>query len=161
MCASCFAAVISAKVFVYLQWETVANIFFGLFALVWFIVRWFFYSYNILHSAYAFAYRDIIVPITEAGSYHGISADVWYWVWVVWFGFLCLLLVLHIYWGFLIVKMVIKALGDGNVEKDIRSDSEGEEDGAAEEDEEPKKPLEASTTDATTKPRRRRAPKAE
>jgi len=78
-------------------------------------------------------------------------------VWVVWFGFLCLLLVLHVYWGVLIVKMVVKALGDGNVEKDIRSDSEGEEDDVAEEGEEPKKPLEASAS----KPRRRRAPKAE
>ncbi|KAF4037144.1 TLC domain [Phytophthora infestans] len=148
----------TAKVFVYLQWETVANVFFGLFALVWFLVRWFFYSYNILHSAYSFAYQDIIAPITEAGSFHGISAPVWYWVWVIYFGFLCLLLVLHIYWGVLIVKMVIKALGDGNVEKDIRSDSEGEEDEAVEK--EPKKSLETTVADATM-PRRRRAPKAE
>ncbi|GMF46886.1 unnamed protein product [Phytophthora fragariaefolia] len=148
-------------VFVYLQWETVANTFFGLFALVWFLVRWFFYSYNILHSVYIYAYSDIIAPITEAGSFHGIDASVWYWTWIVWFGFLCVLLVLHVYWGLLIVKMVIKALGDGNVEKDIRSDSEGEEDAAEEEDEEPKKLLEATSTDSAAKPRRRRAPKAE
>ncbi|RQM16834.1 hypothetical protein KXD40_005926 [Peronospora effusa] len=146
----------TAKVFVYLQWETVANVFFGLFALVWFIVRWFFYSYNILHSAYAFAYRDLIVRIIEAGSFAGIEAYVWYWTWIIWLGFLCLLLVLHVYWGILIVQMVIKALGDGNVEKDIRSDSEGEKD--VEEVEKPKKLLEASDTSNL---KHRRAPKAE
>ncbi|CAI5743845.1 unnamed protein product [Peronospora destructor] len=143
----------TAKVFVYLQWETVANVFFGLFVLVWFFMRWFFYSYNILHSTYAFAYRDIIVPITEAGSFAGIEASVWYWTWIIWFGVLCLLLVLHVYWGILIVKMVIKALGEGNVEKDIRSGSEGEKD-----EEKPKKLLEASES---SNRRRRRAPKAE
>ncbi|CAH0480683.1 unnamed protein product [Peronospora belbahrii] len=114
----------TAKVFVYLQWETAANVFFGLFALVWFVVRWFFFSYNILHSVYANAYRDIVVPITKAGSYHGIDA-----------------------------QMVVKALNDGSVEKDIRSESEGEE-----EEEQPKKLLEASET---SNPRRRRAPKAD
>ncbi|RLN56304.1 hypothetical protein BBJ29_006579 [Phytophthora kernoviae] len=118
----------TGKVFVYLQWETVANILFGIFALVWFAVRWFFYSYNILHGAYVFAYRDIIAPIQEAGSFHGVDASVWYWAWVIWFGFLCMLLVLHVYWGVLIVKMIIRVLGDGNVEKDIRSDSESEQD---------------------------------
>lgn len=147
----------TAKVFVYLQWETVANIFFGIFALVWFIVRWFFFSYNILHSAYVYAYRDIVVSILDAGSFHDIDASVWYWAYVIWVGFLFLLEILHIYWGLLIVKMVVKALGDGNVEKDIRSDSEGEEDEA--EEEEPKKPVEASAE--PSKPRRRRAPKAE
>lgn len=142
----------SAKVFVYLQWETVANILFGLFALMWFIVRWFFYSYNILHSAYVFAYRDIVVPILKAGSFHGVDASLWYWVWVVFFGFLCLLLVLHIYWGILIVKMVIKALDEGNVEKDIRSESEGEV-----EEDQPSK----TNVAVPPEPRRRRAPKAE
>ncbi|RLN37812.1 hypothetical protein BBJ28_00016507, partial [Nothophytophthora sp. Chile5] len=106
----------TAKVFVYLGWENLANMFFGTFALMWFVVRWGFYSYNILHSAYAYAYSDIVVHILEAGSYRDIDANVWYWVWIVWFGFLCLLLVLHIYWGLLIVKMVVKVLGDGNVE---------------------------------------------
>uniref|UniRef100_A0AAV1V5N7 TLC domain-containing protein n=1 Tax=Peronospora matthiolae TaxID=2874970 RepID=A0AAV1V5N7_9STRA len=144
----------TAKVFVYLQWETVANIFFGLFALVWFLLRWFFYSYNILHSAYAFAYRDIVASIMEVGSYRGIDASVWYATWVVWFGFLCLLLALHVYWGVLIVKMVIKALDDGNVEKDIRSDSEDEQ---VEEKED--KQLQGESAIST--PRRRRAPKAE
>ncbi|CEG39846.1 ceramide synthase 4-like [Plasmopara halstedii] len=145
----------TAKIFVYLQWETVANILFGLFALLWFIVRWFFYSHNILHSAYAFAYRDIVASIMEAGTFHGFDAPVWYWVWAVFFGFLCLLLVLHIYWGFLIIKMVIKAVGDGNVEKDIRSDSEDEE-----KKEESIEPLDANIAGAA-KPQRRRTPRAE
>ncbi|TDH67759.1 hypothetical protein CCR75_005334 [Bremia lactucae] len=146
----------TAKVFVYLQWETVANIFFGLFALVWYVVRWFFYSYNILHSSYAYAYRDIVASIMEAGSYHGINAPVWFWTYVVFFGFLCLLLVLHVYWGVLIFKMAMKAMGDGNVEKDIRSDSEDEEGS-----EEPQRPAGEPAVGDVSKPRRRRAPKVE
>ena len=119
-------------------------------------MRWVFYSYNILHSAYAFAYRDIIVPITEAGSFAGIKPSKWYWTWIIGFGFLCLLLVLHVYWGILIVKMVVKALGDGNLKKDIRSGSEGEED--EENEKKLKKLLEVSET---SNRRRRRAPRAE
>ncbi|KAI9905618.1 hypothetical protein PsorP6_013449 [Peronosclerospora sorghi] len=142
----------TAKVFVFLQWETLANVFFGLFALMWFLVRWFFYAYNILHSTYLYGHQDIVAPITKAGSFHGIRATTWYWVWIVWFGVLCLLLVLHVYWGFLIVKMVLKALTDGNVEKDIRSESEGEE------TDESMKPLHVSETSNT---RRRRTPKTE
>ncbi|CAI5737460.1 unnamed protein product [Peronospora destructor] len=145
--------VIAAKVFVYLKWETVAKS-----------------SLVSLHSCISSCAGSFIrttfctVPVrlhtailscrsTEAGSFAGIEASVWYWTWIIWFGFLCLLLVLHIYWGILIVKMVIKALGESNIEKDIRSGSEGEE-----EEEKPKKLFETSET---TNRRHRRAPRAE
>lgn len=149
----------AAKFFVYLEEETIANIFFGLFALVWFVVRWFFYAHNILRSVYYEAYESIIVRIQAEGVFYGIDATVWYYVWCGFFAFLSLLLVLHIYWGVLIVKMVSKALNSGNVEKDIRSDSESEED-----DEEVVKQPKAQAESAEPvdgKPKRRRAPKAE
>lgn len=146
----------TAKFFVYLEHELIANITFGLFALVWFVVRWYFFATNILLSVYYNAYDQIIVRIFDAGVFYGIEAHVWYYVWCGFFSFLALLLVLHIYWGVLIVRMVVKALGDGNVEKDIRSDSEDEgEDHKVDSGSKP------STPTSDGKPKRRRAPKAE
>lgn len=143
----------------YLEWETTANILFGTFALAWFVVRWGYYSYNILWSVHTLGWNTLLVPILEAGSFHGFSAQTWYWIYMVFLGFLSLLLVLHVYWGVLIVKMVVKALGDGNVEKDIRSESEGE----ADDDDEiiPTKDASSKADSHSAKPKRRRAPKAE
>ncbi|GLD96095.1 hypothetical protein PINS_up004773 [Pythium insidiosum] len=147
----------TAKIFVYLNWETTANILFGIFAVVWFIVRWAFYGYNILYSVYTEAYDSIVEPILKNGSYGGYPSSVWYWFWVVFSSFLGLLLVLHIFWGVLIVKMIVRSLQVGAVEKDIRSDSEA--------DEEDEEPVQATTTAATApdsgKVKRRRAPKAD
>lgn len=148
---------IIAKIFVYLEWETIANILFGTFAVVWFIVRWGYYSYNILWSVYTLGWTELILPIVEAGGSQGLSAQTWHWIYMGFLSFLSLLLVLHVYWGVLIVKMVVKALGDGNVEKDIRSESEGEADG----DDEIIPTKEAASKADMAKPKRRRAPKAE
>lgn len=156
----------TGKVFVYMQWETVSNVMFGVFALVWFLVRWVFYSYNVVHGAYAYGFSDIVAPILEAGSFQGINANVWYWAWVGYVGFLGALLALHVYWGVLIVRMIVKVLGDGNVEKDIRSDSETEEDDEEEEEEVEHANDEEALSKALESPedavavRRRRAPQA-
>jgi len=151
----------SAKVFVYSDNETVANILFGTFAVVWFIVRWGFYSHNILYSVYTHAWNEIVQLSIEKGSYLGVMPSTWIRLWFIFFGFLLLLLVLHIYWGILIVKMVAKALSDGNVEKDIRSDSEGEDDEKDERDEQDEGSASDSAPVSNGKPKRRRAPKAE
>lgn len=153
----------TAKLFVYMESELIANILFGTFAVVWFIVRWYFYATNILYSAYRYGYDDIVQVAIDKGSMYGIEASTWYATWVVSVGFLALLLVLHVYWGVLIVKMVIKAVGDGNVEKDIRSDSEDEDDKNEEEDDgTASDSAGASITPASNgKVKRRRAPKAE
>jgi hypothetical protein len=149
---------------VYLEWELLANLFFGTFALVWFLVRWGVFGYNILWSVYTIAFDDIIVPIQQKGSYMGMPANTWWWFWCIFLVFLGILFLLHIFWGVLIVKMVAKTLQDGNVEKDIRSDSE--DDGKDDEKKvvEPSKPTSAATAttngDAKPKPRRR-TPKAE
>lgn len=155
----------TAKVFVYLEWELPANIFFGTFALMWFVVRWGVFGYNILWPVYTIAFDDIIVPIQQKGSYMDMPAVTWWWFWCIFLMFLCILFVLHIFWGVLIVKMVAKTLQDGNVEKDIRSDSEPEDDDKENKKAaEPTKPTPAATAttngDAKPKPRRR-APKAE
>jgi hypothetical protein len=149
-----------AKIFVYLEWENLANVFFGIFALVWYIVRWGFYSYNILYSVYVYAYLDIVEPIfsqhesknLRAG---GLSPNTWWWLWQIFSGFLVLLFILHLYWGYLIGRMVLKALSDGNVEKDIRSESEDEAPSMISEKDH------KSPSIGQTKTRRRRAPKAE
>lgn len=151
----------SAKVFVYMESELVANILFGTFALAWFVVRWFYYSKNILYSVYVYAWADLVQPAIAQGELFGMDAGTWYKLYLAFFGFLALLLVLHIYWGVLIVRMVVKALGDGNVEKDIRSDSEDES--AKIEDESMAKiaSADAANGGGGLKAKRRRAPKAE
>lgn len=160
----------TAKIFVYLQWETVANIFFGTFAITWYIVRWGFYSYNILYAVYTEGWNSIIVPTQAKGGIGGIPGPMWYWIWLGFFSFLSLLLVLHVYWGYLIFRMIINTLQQGNVEKDIRSDSEAEDESdvvsksaKAEVQEESDASFSAASGDEakTSKPRRRRAPKAE
>ena len=40
---------------------------------------------------------------------------------------LCALQVMHIFWFYMIVKMIVKALGAGGVQEDYRSDDEDEE----------------------------------
>lgn len=144
--------------------ELLANILFGTFAIVWFIVRWYFYSKNILYSVYTYGWDDIVQPAINKGTMHGISASSWHALWVVFFGFLLLLLVLHVYWGVLIVKMVIKALGDGNVEKDIRSDSEDEDEKIEQTEEDDGTASDSAAASiapaSNIKVKRRRAPKA-
>lgn len=81
----------------------------------------------------------------DGKSYHGADAAFWYNMWVGFVCFLSILLVLHIYWGILIFQMVIKTLNAGVVEKDIRSDSEDEQEDLIDEMTQPlkSKPIEA------------------
>lgn len=151
----------TAKVFVYLEIELVANILFGTFAVVWFIVRWYYYSQNILYGVYVYGWGNIVQPAIDQGSLLGIAAVTWVRLFYIFFGFLLLLLVLHIYWGVLIVKMVAKALGDGNVEKDIRSDSEDESAKLVDDDGASDAPVGSTPQNGDAKPKRRRAPKAD
>ena len=48
--------------------------------------------------------------------------------WYVFAVLLCVLQVLHLYWGFLIIRMIVKLFAAGEVEGDVReSDEEDEE----------------------------------
>nr|CCA16736.1 dicarboxylate/amino acid:cation (Na or H) symporter (DAACS) family protein putative [Albugo laibachii Nc14]CCA21839.1 dicarboxylate/amino acid:cation (Na or H) symporter (DAACS) family protein putative [Albugo laibachii Nc14] len=117
----------TAKLFVYTEKELLSNIFFGSFALSWYILRWGFYPYSFLYSAYGKGYESIVGKMEEGKIYHGGDMAFWYKMWLIFVSFLSILLVLHIYWGILIFQMVIRTLNAGVVQKDIRSDSEGEE----------------------------------
>ena len=117
----------TAKIFVYLDYKVAADVFFGTFALVWYIVRWGFFAHNIIRSVYYTAYDELVVNIYKKNGFMNQPPQAWYGVWVFFLSFLCLLLILHIYWGYLIGVMVYRAVVAGKVEKDIRSDSEDDE----------------------------------
>ncbi|DBA04156.1 TPA: hypothetical protein N0F65_004264 [Lagenidium giganteum] len=147
----------TAKIAVYLEWETVSNILFAIFAVTWYAVRWGFFFVNIISAVYTYGWDQIVVMIYNQGGYGGYSANSWYWVWFVFSALMDLLLVLHIYWGYLIFVMIAKTLKSGNVEKDIRSDSESE--AVEEEDKAAPVPSSSDEASASGKPKRRRAPK--
>lgn len=142
----------TAKICVYLEWKTASDVLFGIFALVWYIVRWGFFTHNIILGVYYNCYDTLIVSIYEQNGLFGLPPQVWYAAWTFGLSLLVLLLILHVYWGYLIGRMIVKALTAGTVEKDIRSDSESDDD--------TKKPAEKEKTKDPVR-RRRRAPKAE
>ncbi|TMW57495.1 hypothetical protein Poli38472_003420 [Pythium oligandrum] len=144
----------TAKIFMYVPCGPMADIFFALFAIVWFIMRWFVYAKYIIYAVHTEGWNSIVVPIQKAGGMGAFSADTWYWFYIFFFSFLSLLLALHVVWGYMIVKMVIRSLQEGKADRDIRSDSEAED-----EDDKPVAKKAEPATDSKVK--RRRAPKAE
>lgn len=114
----------TAKIFVYLDYKIAADVFFGLFAIVWYIVRWGFYGHSIVWSVYNTAYEALVIQIYNSNGFVNQSPEFWYGIWVCFLSFLSLLQILHVYWGYLIGVMVYRAVVVGKVEKDIRSDSD-------------------------------------
>jgi len=117
----------TAKIFVYLDWKVLADVMFGIFAVVWYIARWWFYATNIVFGVYYDSYEQVLLKIYEEGGYGGYSSNAWFMIYVSFNVLLMTLLALHIYWGYLIGVMVLRALLTGEVEKDIRSESEPED----------------------------------
>jgi hypothetical protein len=115
----------SAKICVYLQWTLASNVLFGLFAVTWYLVRWGFYTHNILYAVYFYGYKDVVSPMLMNDAKQKTFIHGAYWAFIL---FLTVLLLLQIYWGILIGKMVLQTFQMGNVSKDIRSDSEEEMD---------------------------------
>lgn len=148
----------TAKIFLYTKYQLLSDITFGLFAIVWYALRWYFFTVNIVASVYHYGYTDFVLKSMEGDGLDiagvVLSSTFCYSVWFVNVSFLATLLLLHVYWGTLIGKMVIKALAEGSVDKDIRSDSEDE-------DEEEKTKSKTEVKKNTTTKRRKRAPKAE
>lgn len=107
--------------------DAVVNIIFASFAASWYILRWGIYSYNILYSVYTEAHYSILSNPKLVERLANNDVSTWHHIWIVFLILLSSLLVLHVYWGVLIARMVLKAMNAGNVEKDIRSDSESEE----------------------------------
>lgn len=107
----------SAKVFNYISktpgsdWsKPVCDVLFGTFAVTFFVTRLIFFPRHILYSV-----------IFTAHSLYGFSTP--YFIFAV---MLTILQLLHIFWFYLIARMVYQLIFTHHVEKDIRSDDEEE-----------------------------------
>eukprot|EP00062_Callorhinchus_milii_P026610 gi/632988923/ref/XP_007883370.1/ PREDICTED: ceramide synthase 5-like [Callorhinchus milii] len=106
-----------AKMANYAKWQRLCNTFFLLFAVVFIVTRLIIYPIKSVRSVFYESW-EIIGPFR------------------IW-GFINLLLltlqVMHIYWSYLIIRMVFKAFHKGKVSKDDRSDV----DSSSEEEDQP------------------------
>ena len=102
----------AAKMCKYCKNEIGANVFFVTFTLSWLLLRLIYYPFFCIRSA-------IWVSIEVMGKppeYHTIFIIC-----------LCSLQVMHVFWFYMIVKMIFKALGAGGVQEDYRSDDEDDD----------------------------------
>ncbi|GAA0141824.1 transferase [Lithospermum erythrorhizon] len=100
-----------AKVFKYSEKEFGASIFFGLFAISWFILRLIFFPFWVIRSTSY--YLCEVLNLSE--SYHTA-------LYYIFNTMLLTLLVFHIYWWILINAMIMRQLkNSGKVGEDIRS----------------------------------------
>ncbi|XP_010609388.1 ceramide synthase 3 isoform X2 [Fukomys damarensis] len=100
----------SAKMFSYAGWKKTCNILFLIFTVVFFITRFIIFPFWILHCT-------LIMPLYYLEpffSYIFLNLQ------------LLLLQALHVYWGYLILKMIKKYIFQKDC-KDVRSDNEEEE----------------------------------
>ncbi|KAM4826469.1 ceramide synthase 3 isoform 1-T2 [Thomomys bottae] len=112
----------SAKMFSYAGWKKTCNGLFFIFSLVFFISRFIIYPFWILHCT-------IILPL------HYLNP---FFPYILLNLQLILLQILHLYWGYLILKMLNRCIFMENMQ-DVRSDDEEEEE-VEDEEEEAKNP---------------------
>ncbi|XP_060797082.1 ceramide synthase 2 [Neoarius graeffei] len=101
----------SAKIFNYAKWEKTCNSIFVLFAAVFMVTRLVIFPFWIIHCTWV--YPPDYYPVFF--GYYFLNA------------MLVILLMLHVFWAYLILRMVKKFLF-GSLTKDERSDNEEEED---------------------------------
>lgn len=97
------------SLFYYKPGSMVCNIMLVLFNVLWFVARLYLFP-RLVYTTFApgnFPYN--IYPL--------------YWVMLT---FCCLLIVLHVLWSFMIIKLDIRTFKKGQIDRDIRSSSEGE-----------------------------------
>lgn len=102
----------AAKMCKYCKNELGANLFFVTFTLSWLLLRLMYYPLFCIRSA-------IWVSIEVMGrppEYHNIFIFC-----------LCALQIMHVFWFYMIVQMIFKALGAGGVQDDYRSDDEDDD----------------------------------
>lgn len=104
-CADIFLE--AAKMAKYSGYQKVCDFIFAIFTVLWILTRLGVYPFWIIRSTSIDA--PTIVPMFPA--------------YYIFNGLLCLLLVLHIFWTILILKIAYKALNSGQMEGDIRSSS--------------------------------------
>ncbi|CAB3220224.1 unnamed protein product [Arctia plantaginis] len=97
----------SAKAAKYANYQRFCDVVFALFAIVWIITRLGFYPFYIIWSTWFRA--PMLGPIFPA--YYLFN------------GLLCLLLLLHLVWTWLILQVAYKSIGSGQMDGDIRSSS--------------------------------------
>jgi hypothetical protein len=104
----------SGKVKAHALSRTICDVFFGMFAIMFFVTRLVLYPRFILYS--------VLVEARE------VFGQVWVGFWVF-AGLLTVLQCLHVFWFYLIGKMIVKLVIDKKVEKDVReSDDEDSDD---------------------------------
>lgn len=103
-CADIFLE--AAKMAKYSGYQKICDVIFALFTVIWISTRLGFYPYIIYNTS---VIAPTMVPMFPA--------------YYIFNGLLILLLVLHIFWTYLILKIAYKALNAGQMEGDIRSSS--------------------------------------
>jgi hypothetical protein len=98
-----------AKLTKYMDLKVLPDIIFVLFALSFLVTRLIIFPGRVIHSCFADYWE------TSEKGFHSLVY------------FLCVLVCLHCYWMFLILRMIYKFIAVGEVEKDIRSESEVDE----------------------------------
>ena len=91
-----------------------ADVFFALFAAVFLITRNYIFPVYVISSLYVYGYYEDGTELPRGHAYIKWNA----------FYALCILEILHIYWGFLILKMVKVAIFSNGVQDDIRNEHE-------------------------------------
>lgn len=99
-----------AKLFNYMKMSTLCDVTFSIFALAFFIGRLVMYPWRVIYVA-------IVLGSEQVGIWRG---------WYIFVGLLFVLQILHIFWFYTIACMVYSFVATGNVEKDVREETESE-----------------------------------
>ncbi|KAI5172522.1 very-long-chain ceramide synthase [Nematocida sp. LUAm3] len=101
----------AAKITVYLGYQSLGNVLFLIFSIMFIVPRIFIYAYMIIIPGYFFLF--------EYGSH--LLVPIW--------GLLIAVLLLNSYWSVLILRMLLEFLSRGKVDKDIRDTPQGNQKG--------------------------------
>ncbi|XP_029466661.1 ceramide synthase 4 isoform X2 [Rhinatrema bivittatum] len=113
-----------AKMFNYTKWKRVCDVLFIFFALIFIITRLILLPSRVIYSTYYYS-MEIFQPFF---GYYFFNA------------LLMILQLLHVFWAYLILRMVYRFTFVGTIEKDVRSDAEESDDIiSANEEEKPRK----------------------
>lgn len=99
-----------AKLFNYLKLGTLCDTTFTLFAVTFFLGRLVLYPWRVIYVALGYANEQV-------GVWKG------FYIFVIW---LFMLQILHVFWFYTIVKMIVAFAAKGEVEKDAREETESE-----------------------------------
>ncbi|XP_007445082.2 ceramide synthase 4-like [Python bivittatus] len=101
-----------AKMFNYPKWQKTSDTLFIMFSAAFLFTRLVIFPYKILYNTHYYS-MELFQPFF---GYYFFNA------------LLVVLQLLHVFWSYLIIRMVYRFLICGTMEKDVRSDSEGSED---------------------------------